>query len=68
MVIARAPGLNVYTSDLPPGDAVYEINHQSVASVQELRSLLQPMRPGQPVVLQIERAGQLQYVAFEWGN
>ncbi len=68
VVIARSPGLNVYTSDLRPGDVVYEINHQSVASVQQVRSLLQPMRPGQAVVLQIERAGQLQYVAFEWGD
>lgn len=68
VVIARSPGLNVYTSDLRPGDILYEINHQSVASVQQVRSVLQPMRPGQAVVLQIERAGQLQYIAFEWGD
>lgn len=68
LVIAKSPGLNVYTSDLRPGDVVYQINRQPVASVQQVRSLLQPIRPGQPVVLQIERAGQLEYVAFEWGD
>jgi serine protease Do len=68
LVIARSPGLNVYTSELRPGDILYEINHQSVGSVQQVRAALQPMRPGQAVVLQIERAGQMQYIAFEWGD
>ena len=68
VVIAKSPGLNTYTSDLLPGDVVYQINQQTVESVQQIRSLLQPMRPGQPVVLQIERGSQLQYIAFEWGD
>ena len=68
VVIARSPGLNTYTSDLLPGDVVYQINQQTVESVQQVRSLLQPMRRGQPVVLQIERGSQLQYIAFEWGD
>src|SRR5208337_4096820 len=68
VVIARSPGLNTYTSDLLPGDVVYQINQQTVESVQQVRSLLQPMRRGQPVVLQIERGRQLQYIAFEWGD
>jgi serine protease Do len=68
VVIARSPGLNTYTSDLLPGDVVYQINQQTAGSVQQVRSLLQPMKPGQPVVLQIERGSQLQYLAFEWGE
>jgi len=68
LVIARAPGLSVYTSELRPGDIVYEVNHHPVASIQQVPSLLQPMRPGQAVVLQIERNGELQYIAFEWGD
>ena len=68
MVIAKSPGVNVYTSDLRPGDIVYEVNHQEVESVQQVRALLQHMSPGQPVALQVERAGQLQYIAFEWGE
>lgn len=68
VVIAKSPGLNVYTSDLRPGDIVYQVNRQGVESVQQVRSLLQHMKPGQPVALQVERAGQLQYIAFEWGE
>ncbi|MBV9727512.1 MAG: trypsin-like peptidase domain-containing protein [Gammaproteobacteria bacterium] len=68
LVVARSPGLNVYTSELRPGDIIHQVNQQSVASVQQVRSVLQPMRPGQSVVLQIERAGQMQYIAFEWGD
>lgn len=68
VVIAASPGLNIYTTDLRPGDVVHQINQQAVESVQQLRSLLQQMRPRQPVVLQIERASQFQYIAFEWGD
>jgi serine protease Do len=68
VVIARSPGLNTYTSDLLPGDVIYQINQQTVQSIGQVRSLLQPMKRGQPVVLQIERGSQLQYIAFEWGE
>ena len=68
VVIAKSPGLNVYTSDLRPGDILYQVNQQEIDSVQQVRSLLQHMKPGQPVALQIERGGQLQYIAFEWGE
>ena len=68
LVIAKSPGLNVYTSDLRPGDIVYRVNQQGVESIQQVRSLLQRMRPRQPVALQVERGGQLQYIAFEWGE
>jgi len=68
MVIAKSPGLNVYTSDLRPGDIVYQVNRQGVESVQQVRSLLQHMRPGQPVALQVERGGEQRYIAFEWGE
>jgi serine protease Do len=68
LVIAKSPALNVYTTDLRPGDIVYQVNRHGVESVTQLRSLLQHMSPGQAVALQVERAGQLQYVAFEWGE
>jgi type II secretory pathway component PulC len=68
VVLAKSPGLNTYTSDLLPGDIVYQINQQTVESVQRVRSLLKPMKPGQPVVLQIERRGHLEYIALEWGD
>ncbi|MBV8803826.1 MAG: trypsin-like peptidase domain-containing protein [Sinobacteraceae bacterium] len=67
VVIARSPGSNSYSSELRPGDIIYGVNQAPIESVQQLRSSLQPLKPGQAVVLQIERANQLQYIAFEWG-
>ena len=67
VVIAMAPGLNIYTSELRPGDVIYSMNQRPVVSVQQLRSSLQNLKPGEAVVLQIERGNELQYIAFEWG-
>jgi serine protease Do len=67
VVMARSPGSDMYPSGLRPGDIIYGVNQRPVETVQQLRSLLQPLKPGQAVVLQIERGNQLQYIAFEWG-
>ncbi len=67
VVMARSPGSEVYSSGLRPGDIIYGVNQRPVESLQQLRSLLQALERGQPVVLQIERGGQLQYIALEWG-
>lgn len=68
VVVAQSPELNSYTSSLRAGDILHSLNQMPIESVQQLRSLLHGMKPGQAVVLQIERAATLQYVAFEWGD
>jgi S1-C subfamily serine protease len=45
--------------------AVHEINKRTVFSVDDLRAALAMLKPGDPVALQVERAGQWLYVAFE---
>ena len=67
-VIRAVLGLLAGGGRVTAGDIVYEVNHQGVHSVQQVRSLLQHLRPGQPVALQVQRGGQLQYIAFEWGE
>jgi serine protease Do len=67
VVIARSHSSNIYSSELQPGDIIYAMNQTPIESLQQLRSALQPMKPGQAVVLQIERDNQMQYIAFEWG-
>jgi type II secretory pathway component PulC len=47
---------------------VLSLNQTPIASVQQLITLLHSMKPEQAVVLQIERAGKLEYVAFDWGD
>jgi serine protease Do len=46
-------------------DVIYSINNQPVASVVDLIKILNTKKPGDPVVLQVERQGSLGYLAFE---
>jgi serine protease Do len=68
VVVAQSPELNAYTSNLRAGDILHSLNQMPLESVQQLKSMLHTMKPGQAVVLQIERAGELQYIAFDWGD
>jgi serine protease Do len=52
-------------SGLKAGDVVRAINRTQVASIAELRAAIDKLEPGDSVALQIERAGKLQYLAFE---
>ena len=49
---------------LAPGDIIYAVNTKPVASLVELRSALDALQPGDPVVLQLERRGMLMYLAY----
>ncbi|HJZ75702.1 MAG TPA: trypsin-like peptidase domain-containing protein [Vicinamibacterales bacterium] len=66
IVVGRTPD----TSDsadtgLAAGDTIYAINGTPVASVAELRAAAGALAPHRPVVLQIERNGQIVFLAFE---
>ena len=50
---------------LRAGDVVYEVNNRPVKSLKELISATHDLKPGRPVVLQIERSGQLQFVEVD---
>jgi len=41
------------------------VNSSSVTDVETLRSLLGTFKHGDPVVLQVERGGGLEFVGFE---
>jgi serine protease Do len=49
---------------LSAGDVVYAINRRPVAGLAELRAVLDELKTGDPVVLQLERRGELMYLAF----
>ena len=49
---------------LAAGDVVYAINRTPVAGLVELRAALDALKPGDPVVLQLVRSGELMYLAF----
>ena len=65
VVLGQSLDLNALTSTLRAGDIIHAVNGVSIQSVDQLRSALRGLKPGDPVVLQIERLGQLQYVDFE---
>lgn len=46
------------------GDVIYAVNRTHVPSIAELRTILDALKSGDPVVLQLERRGTLMYLAF----
>ena len=65
LVIGQAPGFNSANSGLRVGDVIHTLNRAPVESVTQLKSAVSQLKPGDSVVLQIERRGQFQYLAFE---
>jgi serine protease Do len=65
IVAAKSPGGQAQFIDLQPGDIIDSVNTVPVAFIDALQSSLDDMKPGDPVVLQIERNGRFQYLAFE---
>jgi len=53
------------TGDLHAGDIIHAVNRVLVQSSEGLRAELRDLKPGDPLVLQIERQGELQQVASE---
>ena len=65
IVVGRAPGFNSARTDLQPGDVIHSLNRAPIQSVDQLKSALAKLQPGEAAVLRIERQGLLQYLAFE---
>lgn len=65
VVVGRAADLLGPDIGLGNGDIIHSVNKRPIDTVDNLRSALKQFKPGDPVVLQIERAGKLQYLPFE---
>ena len=65
IVVGQAQGFNSVNTGLRAGDVIHSLNRTPVASVEQLRSAVAQLKPGDAAVLRIERQGQLQYLAFE---
>ncbi|UCF19213.1 MAG: trypsin-like peptidase domain-containing protein [Gemmatimonadota bacterium] len=65
VVAARAPDAVYGRVALAPGDVIVSVNGQAVANLGQLRAAIDRMKPSDSVVLQVERRGQLQFLAFE---
>lgn len=65
LVAGVSPDGPSWRDPLEPGDVIYTLNDESVMTVERLRTLLSALKPGDAVVLQVEREGGLRLVAFE---
>ncbi len=59
-----AGAIDTRDGGLAPGDVVYAVNRRPVRGLAELRAALSALRTGDAVVLQLERRGELMYLAF----
>jgi serine protease Do len=49
---------------LAAGDIIFAVNRQPVAKLSELRAVVDGLKSGDPVVLQLERRGEFMYLTF----
>ena len=65
IVVGQAPGFNSVETGLRPGDVIHAVNRTPIESVDQLKSAMAKLKPGDAAVLQIERQAQFQYLSFE---
>ncbi len=65
LVTALTAGGNASLFGLQPGDVLHALNRTPLDTLETLRKALAALKPGDPVVISIERGGQLNYIAFD---
>ncbi len=65
VVAARSPMAPYSGNEIQTGDVIYEVNRMPTLTVKGMRDTLEEMKPGDAVVLQVERGGRLMYLALE---
>jgi serine protease Do len=65
VVLARAADLIGPETGLQQGDVIHSLNRKTIDSLDSLRGAVHELKPGDPVAMQIERSGGLQYISFE---
>jgi serine protease Do len=65
LVASATPGaIDARDGDLQPGDVIHVVNRQPIAGLADLRAAIAALKAGDPVVLHVERGGELVYIAF----
>lgn len=65
IVVGQAPEFNSVATGLRVGDVIHSVNRTSIGSLEQLKSAVAQLKPGDAAVFGIERKGQFQYLAFE---
>ncbi len=64
-VVAVTSGSNAVDTGLETGDIIRAVDRTALQTTLQFETLVRNLRSGDPVVLQVERNGKLQYLAFE---
>jgi serine protease Do len=65
VVVAQIGGSRTVDTGLKAGDVIRAIGRTPLQTVSQLQAIVRDFKPGDAVVLQVERNGKLQYLAFE---
>jgi serine protease Do len=65
VVVAQLSGSNAIDTGLEKGDIIRAVDRTVLQTTSQFVTLVHDLRPGDPVVLQVERKGKFQYLAFE---
>ena len=65
LVAARTATSTLLGEGPQPGDVIHAVNGTPIQNLAELKQHLREIKPGQPIVLQIERSGSLSYLVLE---
>ena len=65
VVVARVADFMSAATGLQTGDIIHTVNQSPIDSLSSLRAALRQIKPRDPVVLQVERGGGFQWLAFE---
>jgi S1-C subfamily serine protease len=64
VVSTVAGAIEARDGGLAAGDVIFAVNRTAVDGLSDLRSTMDSFKTGDPVVLQLERSGELMYLAF----
>jgi serine protease Do len=65
VVVGRAADLILPDTGLQAGDIIHQLNTTAIDTMDTLRANVRALKAGDPVVIQVERDGGLQYLSFE---
>ncbi|MDR3749698.1 MAG: trypsin-like peptidase domain-containing protein [Acidobacteriota bacterium] len=65
LVAAKTPTSSLLGEGPQPGDVIHSVNGTPIQNVTELKKSLRELKPGAPIVLQIERSGSLSYLVLD---
>jgi serine protease Do len=65
VVAARSANADYYGDRPNVGDIIHAVNGQSVSSIDQVKQALSTLKPDDPLVLQVEREGDLAYLILE---